>query len=90
MMEDAEAIARLQQGDLTGLDALVQHHQRSALRIAYLICRDSTLSEDIVQTAFVRLYERIGRFDNARPFGSWFLRGIINDALMATRRRHIS
>lgn len=89
-MEDEEAITRLRRGDVTGLDVLMQRYQRLALRIAYLICRDRALSEDIVQTGFVRLYERIGRFDSTRPFGPWFLRSITNDALMATRRKHIS
>jgi len=89
-MEEDEAIGRLQQGDVAGLDILMQRYQRPALRVAYLICHNSTVAEDVVQTAFVRLYDRIRRFDNTRPFGPWFLRIITNDALMAMRRRHIS
>ena len=50
-----------------------------------------SLAEDIVQAAFLRAYERIAQFDPARPFGPWFLRSVVNDALMAvTRRRQVS
>src|SRR5215204_4600452 len=90
MMEKDEAISRLQQGDVAGLDSLMQLYQRPALRVAYIICRNTTLAEDVVQAAFVRLYERIHRFDTTRPLGPWFLRIVTNDVLMAMRRKHIS
>jgi RNA polymerase sigma-70 factor (ECF subfamily) len=86
-MEEAEAIARLKQGDVGGLEALVRGHQVQAVRTAYLITRDRALAEDIVQAAFVRAYERIGQFDLERPFGPWFLRIVVNDAIKAASRR---
>ena len=67
-MEEAEAIARLKQGDVGGLEALVRGHQVQAVRTAYLITRDRALAEDVVQAAFVRAYERVGQFDSERPF----------------------
>jgi RNA polymerase sigma-70 factor (ECF subfamily) len=86
-MEEAEAIARLKKGDVGGLEALVRGHQVQAVRTAYLITRDRALAEDIVQAAFVRAYERIGQFDLERPFGPWFLRIVVNDAIKAASRR---
>jgi RNA polymerase sigma-70 factor (ECF subfamily) len=40
----------------------------------------------------VRAYERIGQFDDSRPFGPWFFRSVANDAARAAaqRRRTIS
>lgn len=86
-MEEREAIARLQRGDIGGLETLVRAHQLRAVRAAYLIVRDRALAEDLVQAAFLRAYERIGQFDAGRPFGPWFLRGVVNDAVKATVRR---
>jgi RNA polymerase sigma-70 factor (ECF subfamily) len=86
-MEEAEAIARLKQGDVGGLEALVRVHQVQAVRTAYLITRDHALAEDIVQAAFVRAYERIEQFDTGRPFGPWFLRSVVNDAIKAASHR---
>ena len=86
-MEEQEAIARLKRGDIGGLEALVCKYQVQAVRTAYLITRDRALAEDIVQTAFLRAYERIGQFDAERPFGPWFLRSVVNDAVKAAARR---
>ena len=82
-MEEQKAIARLKRGDISGLEALVRKYQVQAVRAAYLIIRDRALAEDIVQAAFLRAYERIGQFDAGRPFGPWFLRSVVNDAVKA-------
>lgn len=86
-MEEAEAIAQLKQGDIGGLEVLVRRHQVQAVRTAFLVTRDRAMAEDIVQAAFVRAYERIEQFDTGRPFGPWFLRSVVNDAIKAASRR---
>lgn len=86
-MDERKAIERLRQGDIGGLEALVRTYQVQAIRAAYLVTRDRDLAEDIVQAAFLRSYERIDQFDTDRPFGPWFLRIVVNDAIKATTRR---
>jgi RNA polymerase sigma-70 factor (ECF subfamily) len=86
-MTDSEAIAQMQRGDIDGLEPLVRRYQVAAVRAAYLITRDRALAEDVAQAAFLRAYERIGQFDPARPFGPWFLRSVVNDALKVAARR---
>jgi RNA polymerase sigma-70 factor (ECF subfamily) len=86
-MEERRAIERLKRGDIGGLEALVRAHQIRALRAAYLVTRDRTLAEDVVQHSFLRAYERIGGFDAERPFGPWFLRSVVNEAIKAASRR---
>ncbi len=89
-MDERDAIARLQHGDISGLEFLVRHHQQMALKVAFLIGRDAALAEDIVQESFLRVYARIDQFDASRPFGPWFLRGVANQTLNAvTRRRQV-
>ena len=85
-MDERGAIARLAGGDISGLELLVSRYQVRAVRAAYLVCRDPALAEDIVQSAFIRVYERIDRFDPSRPFAPWFLRIVTNDALKAAQR----
>ena len=87
-MTEREAIARLKNGDIDGLELLVSQHQTEALRAVYLIVRDRAMAEDIVQTAFIRAYERIDQFDAQRAFRPWFMRSVINDALKITTRQH--
>jgi RNA polymerase sigma-70 factor (ECF subfamily) len=49
--------------------------------------RDHALAEDVAQGAFVRAYEGIGGFDAGRPFGPWFMRIVVNEAVGAARAR---
>jgi RNA polymerase sigma-70 factor (ECF subfamily) len=86
-MEDQIAISRLKQGDLNGLEALVSRYQVQAVHAAYLIVYDRPLAEDVVQAAFIKVAERIGQFDDGRPFAPWFLRIVVNDALKLAKRR---
>lgn len=86
-MDERRAIERLKKGDVDGLEALVRSHQTRAVRAAYLIVRDRALAEDVVQGAFVRAYEKIARFDPERPFGPWFMKVVVNDAIKAASRR---
>jgi RNA polymerase sigma-70 factor, ECF subfamily len=85
-MGERKAIEQLKHGDIQGLETLVRLYQVQAVRAAYLVTRDRSLAEEIVQTAFLRSYERIEQFDTSRPFGPWFLRIIVNDAIKAARR----
>src|SRR3954452_14569352 len=89
-MDEREAIARLAGGDISGLELLVSRYQVQAVRAAYLVCRDSALAEDIVQSAFLRAYSHIDQFDPTRPFGPWFMKIVVNDALKALRVPHLT
>jgi RNA polymerase sigma-70 factor, ECF subfamily len=86
-MQDHDAITLLRRGDLAGLDALVRQYQYPAVRAATLIVRDRAAAEDIVQSAFLRVAGRIRQFDQRRPFGPWFLRIVVNDAIKEAQRR---
>ncbi len=89
--QENEAVVRLKQGDLGGLETLIKAHQVKAARTAYLIVRDAAVAEDVVEDAFLRAYERIDQFETGRPFGPWFLKIVINLArrTAARRERHL-
>lgn len=87
VVDERNAIAQLKRGDIHGLDMLMRIYQVRALRAAFVITRDLPLAEDLVQSAFVRAYERIEQFDETRPFGPWFLRSAVNSAATAADRR---
>jgi RNA polymerase sigma-70 factor (ECF subfamily) len=84
---EEQAIELLKRGDISGLEILVEKYYVLAVRSAYLVNLDRVLAEDIVQTAFLRVYERIHQFDSARPFRPWFLRIMVNDARLAIREQ---
>ena len=86
-MDDQIASSRLKQGDLNGLDLLVNRYQVRAVHAAYLVVYDRALAEDIAQSAFVKVAERIDQFDEGRPFAPWFFRIVLNDAIKAAKRQ---
>lgn len=85
-MEDSEAIHRLKNDDISGLASLVNKYQVKAVRTAFLVTHDETLSEDIVQDVFIRLYRRIHHFTVDRAFEPYLMRSVVNAALNAIRR----
>jgi RNA polymerase sigma-70 factor (ECF subfamily) len=86
-VDEREAVSLLKRGDISGLQALVEAHQVRAIRAAYLVTHDRSMAEDVVATAFLRVYERAYQFDSKRPFAPWFLRIVVNDSIKAASRR---
>ena len=78
---------RMKEGDINALGKLVSRYQTSALRAAYLVTHELTLAEDVVSGAFLRVFERAQQYDPTRPFGPWFYRIVVNDAIKAVQRR---
>jgi RNA polymerase sigma-70 factor (ECF subfamily) len=85
-MDDAQAIRRLKDGDIGGLELLIARYQLKAVRTAFLITHDEYLAEDVVQDVFIRFYERIELFDEKRAFEPYFLRSVVNAALNAAKK----
>jgi RNA polymerase sigma-70 factor (ECF subfamily) len=85
-MEDLQAIRRLKNGDIGGLECLIARHQAKALRVAFLITHNEPMAEDVVQDVFVRFYHGIKSFDETRPFEPYFMRSVVNTALNAIKR----
>jgi len=86
-MEEHQSIARLQQGDIGGLEVLVRKYYLQAVRAAYLVVQDEALAEDIVQTSFISLGQKIKQFDDQREFRPWFFRSVINLAISVCRQQ---
>ena len=77
-MDEQQAIQRLKDNDIGGLEFLVMRYQVKAVRTAYLITRDIGLAEDVAQDAFLQAYRSIRGFDAGRAFEPWFMRSVVN------------
>ncbi len=86
-LEEQQAISRLKQGDLGGMEILVERNQVRAVYTAYLIVRDLKLAEDIVQSAFLHAAQKIVQFDEHRSFEAWFLRIVINASIKEAKQQ---
>jgi RNA polymerase sigma-70 factor (ECF subfamily) len=85
--DERSIVARVQGGDVAAFDALVRRYIDRALVVARRITGNTHDAEDLVQDAFMRALDRIGSFDNTRPFGPWFFRVLTNTGLNARRAR---
>ena len=85
-MDQRAAIDMLKNGDIGGLEALVESYQARALRVAYLITGDAALAQDVVQEAFIHVYRAIHGFKPDRPFEPWFLRIVVNASIKAMNK----
>lgn len=86
---DAELVRRTQAGDMDAYGELVRRHMRRAFAIAYSVLRHREDAEDVVQDAFRKALEAIGRVDDARPFPPWFHRIVVNRAISVSRARSV-
>lgn len=86
-MSDQREMERLRRGNIAALGTLVRRYQTEALRAAYLVTHDLAQAEDVVSNAFLRVFERAEQYDPQRPFGPWFYRVVVNDAINSVQRR---
>jgi RNA polymerase sigma-70 factor, ECF subfamily len=84
---DPLLVARARRGEAAAFEALVRHYQDRVYALAWRLVYDEHLARDIAQDVFLRLYERLDRYDPARgPFEPWFLTLATNLALNARAR----
>ncbi len=90
-MEDSLAITMLKEGDLAGLEVLVDRYYLQAVRSACLIVQDLSLAEDIVQEAFIRASGKISQL-RSNQFVPWFMKSVVNASLREVKKqqRHTS
>lgn len=87
---DPEAVARARRGDAAAFEALVRHYQDRVHALAWRLTYDEHLAGDITQEVFLRLYERLDRYDPGRgAFEPWFLTLATNLALNARARARL-
>jgi enoyl-CoA hydratase len=77
---DSELVARARRGERRAFERLVELHQTTAFRTAWLITGSASEAEDAAQEAFVKAYRALGRFREGAPFRPWLLAIVANEA----------
>jgi RNA polymerase sigma-70 factor, ECF subfamily len=80
-------IQRLRIGDQTALESLMEQYASRVYRLAYGITRNAGDAEEVVQDAFLTLFQKIHTFEERAALGSWLYRIVTNAALMKRRGR---
>ncbi len=84
--DDAELVSAAQRGELDSFGALVARYQGRVYNACYRICRDPDDAADLTQTAFLRAFEALARFEVRANFYTWLFRIAVNATLSHQRR----
>ncbi|MGH8233001.1 MAG: RNA polymerase sigma factor [Rhodanobacteraceae bacterium] len=85
---DAELVIRCSGGDRHAFDAILGRYERQLFGAAFRILHDREDAFDVTQTAFMRAYEHLDRYDPGQSFQTWLYRIAVNAAVDLARSRH--
>ena len=81
-------MARIARRDEQALSLLYDRYAGTALAVAERVLGDRAAGEDVVQEAFVRVWEDAGRYSEARgSVAAWLVSAVRNRAIDQVRRR---
>ena len=85
---DAELVVRCSGGDRHAFETLLSRYERQLFGAAFRILHNREDAFDVTQTAFMRAYEHLDRYDRSQSFHTWLYRIAVNAALDLARSRH--
>lgn len=86
-VSDARLVEEVRQGDQDAFGELVRRYEGRLMSVLMRFVRDRELARDLCQETFLRVYERLDKFDPARRFGPWLFRIGVNLGLDTLRKR---
>ncbi|HEX2052870.1 MAG TPA: sigma-70 family RNA polymerase sigma factor [Actinomycetota bacterium] len=89
-IDEAGLVDGLAGGDDKCLAELYDRYGNAALGLAFKVCGNRTIAEDIVQEAFLALWQRPQSFDATRGSAGAFLMGIVHHKAVDVVRREES
>lgn len=69
-----ELIHLVKEGNGQAFTEIIRLHQKGVFKVAYGFFRDRDDAMEIVQETFMRVYEKIDKFDNHSSFKNWIYR----------------
>lgn len=88
-VDEVAIIVRCQSGDRLAFEELFHLYRDDVFRFSYLVVRDATLAQDVVQEAFLKVFRSVGKFQFRSSFKSWLYRVVVNEAITILRRRKL-
>ena len=85
--EDADLVLASKAGDSAAFEVLVARYDRKLFRIAYQILHDPDDAQDVVQDAFIKVFQNLGQFRADSKFSTWLYRIVVNQSLMELRKQ---
>jgi RNA polymerase sigma-70 factor (ECF subfamily) len=87
---DAEVITRILGGEKNLYAILVRRYNARLYRVGMSIVNDDAEVEDVMQVAYIKAYENLGKFSFKAGFSTWLMRILINECFLRLRKRQHS
>lgn len=84
---ETDLIQQAQAGDTWAFGELVRHHYSPIVNVAYRICGEMTLAEDMAQETFLRAWTNLNSFRLTGSMKNWLYRIAVNATLDVLRRK---
>jgi RNA polymerase sigma-70 factor (ECF subfamily) len=84
--KDDELVKGCLRRDRSAQRQLYESYSSKMYSICYRYVKDSMEAEDILITAFTKVFDKIGQFKNEGSFEGWIRRIVVNEALTYLRR----
>lgn len=84
---ESDLIQQAQAGDTWAFGELVRHHYPPIVNVAYRICGEMNLAEDMAQETFLRAWMNLNSFHPTGSLKNWLYRIAVNVTLDALRRK---
>jgi RNA polymerase sigma-70 factor (ECF subfamily) len=82
-----DSVVRLKRGDADALGAVMAHYQHRLYRFLLRLVQDPFAADDLFQQTWMRVMEKIGRYDVRRQFDPWLFSVARNLAIDYLRQR---
>ncbi len=89
-MEEQELITRCKKSDRLAQELLYTRYADRLFRTAFRYCKDQVEAEDVLIVAMNKIFSSVGNFQSQGQgsLEAWMKRIVVNEALMALRKRH--
>ncbi len=85
---EAELIESAAHGDQEAFRQLWDAHHAAAMAVAWRLCHQHALAEEITQGAFLLAWRGLARFQKGSPFRPWLMRILYRHALDVMEKQH--
>lgn len=85
-MSDDEIITRVLKGEKDLYALIVSKYNQRLYRVGMSIIKDEAEVEDVMQVAYIKAYENLGKFEFKSSFSTWITRILINESLLRVKK----
>lgn len=83
---DAVLIESVKKGDTQAFRQLVNKYKDVSLSLACSILKDKEKAEDVLQNAFMKVFQKVNSFKHQSAFSSWLYRIVVNTSYSELKR----